>query len=931
MFKSGSLFLRTALAVVIGAFAPAVLAAQGVISGTVVDQSAGLTITGASVRIVALEREVITDRAGRFVFIGIPAGSHELSVRYMGFVAESRTVSVIAGGMQSLVIELAPVRTDLGAVVVTAARSGQAAALNQQLNAANVTNVVAADQIGRFPDANIGDAMKRIPGITIELDQGEARFGGVRGTEPRFNSVTVNGERVPSAEATVREVQLDLIPADMVQAIEVNKTLTPEMDADAIGGSINVVTRAAPVGLRISATAGSGYNFIREKPVALGSLVMGNRFFDNRFGAILSGSYYDQRFGSDNKEGVWDRTGAGVPYIHEFDVRRYDVQRVRRSISGSFDYRLGDNSSIMYRGIYNHRDDFENRFRNRFVLDEPTAAGSQVASEIRRQTKGGGPGRPKFTRLEEQKTQSHQLSGEHLLAGRATFSWSASAAKASEYRPDERYIEWRAQNIQLATNYSDEQNPTFTPTNPATVTPSAFTFRRIEALESLTEDEDRNGRIDLMLPLVEGINETRIKFGARVRMKDKFRNNSFSRAVPLVGSEFGNMTTNPFQDYTVGKNMTGPYDYGNFTTPGFLGSLDFRNTSRFTLQDRPDEYAAGNFDAQERITAGYGQLERNFGPAVSVIAGARVENTNIDYNGVSYVEDDDSITPTSGSDSYTDILPSINLRWEAAPGTVIRGAWSQSLARPNYFQLVPYRIVNEGDSEVSVGNPDLEPTRSNNFDLMAERYFTSVGMISVGVFHKQITDFIFDFSSFNATDPISGNVYSVVTQPRNGANARITGAEFAIQRQLDFLPGLMRNVGVYANYTLNNSRATGIDVPGRENEDLPLLGTARHVGNLSLSYDGSRFTLRSALNFQSEAIDAREGGYSDEAFFDRWADRRLDLDLNSSFAINATTRFFVEANNLTNRPLRYYQGVRGRLMQDEFYGRRVQTGFKFDF
>src|SRR5690606_10798935 len=128
----------------------------------------------------------------------------------------------------------------LGALVVVATRSGQAAALNQQKNSANVTNIVASDQIGRFPDANLGDALKRIPGVTIALDQGEARFGSIRGTEPRFNSVMVNGERVPSAEAEVREVQLDLIPADMVQAIEVNKTLTPEMDADAIGGSVNV-------------------------------------------------------------------------------------------------------------------------------------------------------------------------------------------------------------------------------------------------------------------------------------------------------------------------------------------------------------------------------------------------------------------------------------------------------------------------------------------------------------------------------------------------------------------------------------------------------------------------------------------------------------------------------------------------------------------
>jgi TonB-dependent receptor len=250
-----------------------------------------------------------------------------------------------------------------------------------------VTNVVAADQVGRFPNANIGDAMKRIAGITIGLDQGEARFGSIRGTEPRFNTVMVNGERVPSAEAEVREVQLDLIPADMVQAMEVNKTLTPDMDAAAIGGAVNVVTRAAPAGFRLSSTVGSGYNAIREKPVLLGSVVAGARFLNDRLGAIVSASYYDQRFGSDNKEAVWNRTDGGQAYAEEFDVRRYDVQRIRRSVSSSIDWRLGADHTVMLRSLYNHRDDWENRFRLRYVLDEPDASGIQTG-ELRRQTQG---------------------------------------------------------------------------------------------------------------------------------------------------------------------------------------------------------------------------------------------------------------------------------------------------------------------------------------------------------------------------------------------------------------------------------------------------------------------------------------------------------------------------------------------------------------
>ncbi|MEN9818866.1 MAG: hypothetical protein RLZ32_2746, partial [Gemmatimonadota bacterium] len=433
MFRS---WIRPVLLAALCVAAPAAAAplqAQGIISGLVVDSASGLAIAGATVRIETLRREVISDRTGRFLLTAVPAGSQTLATRYIGYMAASRSVTVTSGATATVTFRLASATTQLGALVVTATRSGQAAALNQQKAAATVSNVVAADQIGRFPDANLGDALKRVPGVTVALDQGEARFGSIRGTEPRFNTVMVNGERIPSAEAEVREVQLDLIPADMVQQVEVNKTLTPEMDADAIGGSVNVVTRAAPAGFRLSTTAGSGYNFIRNKPVLVGGLVAGNRFLDNRLGIIASASYYDQQYGSDNKEGTWTKSATGATYMNQFDLRRYDVQRTRRSASLSMDYRFNEANSVTLRTIYNSRDDWENRYRARYILGAPNATTGLQTTEIRRQTKGGGPDdRLKDARLEDQRMWTSQLAGEHLLAGKATLTWSASASRASE-------------------------------------------------------------------------------------------------------------------------------------------------------------------------------------------------------------------------------------------------------------------------------------------------------------------------------------------------------------------------------------------------------------------------------------------------------------------------------------------------------------------
>ncbi|MEY5011951.1 MAG: hypothetical protein RLZZ253_3090, partial [Verrucomicrobiota bacterium] len=172
-----------------------------------------------------------------------------------------------------------------------------------------------------------------------------------------------------------------------------------------------------------------------------------------------------------------------------------------------------------------------------------------------------------------------------------------------------------------------------------------------------------------------------------------------------------------------------------------------------------------------------------FGKSVSMIAGLRAENTQIDYRGFQYNVDNDAVTTTTGNQSYTDLLPSVNVRWEQTPNTIVRAAWTNTLARPNYFDLVPYREISLEDNELSTGNPALKPTRAMNFDLMAERYFENVGLLSAGLFHKRITDFIFNFTQFQAVDPVSGQTFSQISRPQNGPEASLTGFEVAAQRQ----------------------------------------------------------------------------------------------------------------------------------------------------
>ncbi len=914
--------LRSTFAVILSAMlVPAAASAQqGSITGVVTDASTGLTLSGATVQITSLDRATATNEAGRFVLLGVPAGTRSVTVSYIGYGESTQSVTVQAGEVTNVSFALDREAIELGGLTVTGRLAGQAAALNQQLTSLNITNVVAADQIGRFPDANVGDALKRIPGIVIIQDQGEARFGLIRGTEPRFNSVMVNGERIPSAEAEVREVQLDLIPADMVSQVEVSKALTPDMDADAIGGAVNIVTRAAPADRRISATLGSGYNFLADEPMAIGSAVLADRFADDRLGVVISGSWFSHQLGSDNIEAEWDLDG-GNPYLAEFQIREYQLDRTRRSISGSFDYRFNDANTLTWRSLYNHRDDWENRYRTVFKLDEPDAQGFQEA-EIERQSKGGlGNDRIDFRRLEDQRTQSHSLTGEHIFGGGVQFEWSAQYAKASEERLNERYIQFLAEGLSARADVADPSVPLV---NIVGGEPALTSFELDELTEEtqFTEDEDLNFRADLTLPFADG--RTEFKIGGRYRGKDKLRDNDFFEFEPTAG-QFSTLADVDLQDFSNPEFLAGSqYQIGQFASPIFLGDLPLSDASRFDGEASLGDFAADNFNAEETILGGYLMLTQQLGSRTTAVAGVRVENTENTYQGNLYNDNTEEVEPTSGESSYTDVFPSVQVRHELGDRTILRAAWTNTIARPNYFQLTPFRVIE--DNEIEIGNPDLEPTRSMNLDLMFESYFRSIGLISAGVFYKDISDFIVGRTVQNGT--VDGIVFDEVTEPINGASASLTGFEIAIQRNLDFLPGLLSGLGLYANYTYTSSDVEDIGIEGREGEELPLPGTSENTFNGSLSYDYGRLSLRASVNFQDDFIDPGELG--DEAFFDRYYQAQTQVDLNGSIALTSGAQFFFEVNNLTNEPLAYYQGIPSRLMQREFYDTRIQTGLKID-
>lgn len=904
--------------------------AKGAIRGRIIDNTKQ-TLPGASIYIEKLHTGVTSDVNGFYTFSNLDPGTYTIKVTYVGYSPVELKITVPQGKTLDKDVVMNE-GVELQEVVVGGAFQGQRRAINSQRTSLGITNVVSADQVGKFPDSNIGDALKRISGINVQYDQGEARFGQVRGTSADLSSVTINGNRVPSAEGDTRNVQLDLIPADMIQTIEVNKVVTPDMDADAIGGSINLVTKNSPYKRTIAATAGTGYNWVSGKAALNLGFTYGDRFFNDKLGVMLSASYQNNPAGSDDVEMAYERNENGEVVIDEYEMRQYYVTRERQSYSLALDWEINANHKIDFKGIFNNRNDWENRYRTTYKWDDDTANEYEVIY----QTKGGTPNN-RNARLERQRTMDFTLGGEHLF-GKLEMDWKASYAQAGEQRPNERYIGLNREGVAMNTDWSDIRRPYMSALNAEDLIMNADDYGLDELDESFEDikEKDLKFSLNFKLPLAKGKFGNKLKFGAKVVDKDKKKDITFYDYEPTEDYESSFMTDalNHLQNQNRDGYMAGDrYKVGDAFTKEYLGSLPFSDSSKFTGEENLEE-EGGNYKAHETVSAGYIRFDQQFGKRWNLMAGVRLENTHLKYSGWVYTEKDkdqgikESLDPTGDyTDSYINVLPSVLLKYDVNDDLKLRASFTNTIARPKYSNLIPNVVVKSSDNELEMGNPNLTPTLSYNFDLSAEYYFKSIGLVSAGLFYKKINDFIVDQRITNYT--YNNHTYDVLTQPRNAGDADVLGVELAYQRDFGFIAPALKCIGFYGNYTYTYSKVKNFNFEGRENEDLRMPGSPEHTANASLYFDKAGFNVRLSYNFASEFIDE----VGEEAFYDRYYDKVNYLDVNASYTFGKKfkTTFYAEATNLLNQPLRYYQGTPDRSMQAEYYGVRVNAGFKINF
>jgi TonB-dependent receptor len=873
--------------------------------GVVLAQSGGGAITGkvlgpsdqaladVEITVEGTSLSTVSDIAGTYVLTSVPAGEQTVIFSYLGLQTATEVVTVTARGTVEQNVKLAYG----GTIEVSGAPFlvGQAKALNRQKTAINITNIVAADQIGRFPDPNAAEAAQRIPAITLTRDQGEGRYVLVRGTEARLNSTTINGERIPSPEAGTRDIALDVIPADLLESIEVSKALTPDMDGDAIGGTVDLVTKRAPEQPRFSATIAGGYNEIVEDSITNGNFTLGRRFNDQRTGVLLSASAHVSNRGSDNFETEYD-DGE----LDELQLRDYTFTRERYGLTFSVDHEVSESSDLFLRGVWNeYRDDEIRRAKRERVGDE------ELARVVR-------------DRLQSSQIISLTAGGSSILGSDMILDYRVAWNRSEEETPNQVTSGFEQGDVIFDPNVSPGSiNPDNIRANPLNEDLAEFEFDELETEYKFAEEEDLVGSINLTRGFYRDEDLSGYwKLGGKARFKEKVQDVT----VWVYESEDDLLLLDFLSDWASETSfLGGRYNIGSFQDPGAMRGL-LASGALEGEQNLEEDLA--DFTTNEDTLAAYGMVELAFGRSVSLLGGVRVEKTDTEYAAYELTFDEEGdpsdLVPVSGDKSYTEALPMVHLKYRMDNKSNLRAAITRTLARPNFEHMAPFQLINVEDREIERGNPMLDVTTSWNLDLLYERYLEPLGIVSAGVFYKRLEDIIF-ISTFE--EDRDGETFDV-SQPMNGETATLLGFEVAYQNRFNRLPSPWDGLGLYFNYTWSDSEAS---YPERASSRLH--GQAETVGNLALSYEKYGFSGRISFNYNGDYI--LEVGEGPEE--DIYIDEHFQIDLSLQQRISDSFSIFLEVINLGDEPYRVFEGFVDRPIQEEYYGWWGTIGIKLDF
>jgi len=872
------------------------------IRGKVFDVKTGEPLVGATVHLEGTKFSTMVNLDGSYIFKNIHPGKYEVEVSLAGYKKPTPMEVDVNGNSNTGVVDfqLETSASSLTEVIVAGMgdRSSDRAVRNIEKNSDMVQNILSEKTIQLLPDLTVANALQRVSGVTIQRDNtGDGKYAIIRGMEQRYNNVLVNGIKIPSPDDKYRFIPMNIFPSEMLERLEVIKALTPNMEGDAIGGTMNLVMKSAPDRFILSANVSGGYSTLfsstpfttfdhsginKQAPAEihgnnyvatpadfpLGNLnfshksnpinrtlgvTVGDRFLDKRLGVILSASYQDFYKGAISQRLVPDAQPLPSPAANTLNpsdayVRQYSTETNRIGLQNKIDYVFNSRHKLSLFNLYLHQNAYETRYTPDSTVGLNSSPKQATVSPEYRST------------WQIQDIYNATLQGDHQLSNKVKVNWSGVYSIARQQLPDQATSKWDEQ-VFYGTKGVDSIKSTI-----PVGTSNAMTRRWRH-----NKDQDWAGYGNLIYKSTILAREVEFQTGGlyRYKTRDTYDNTYALQTTSQTGTPYTGIGNVPLY----------------FQTPAqATGAVNVVN--------------ANNYTAHEKVGAGYIQAKFMLLRALQVLGGVRVENTQDDYTTQL------PLTSTSGAFGtihYTDVLPSVHLKYTLNGKQALRLSYFKSISRPGFGDIVPIED-NSNEQFTFKGNPYLKHVRADNLDLRYDLFPGLADQLLVGAFYKHLQNPI-EYYVTNLNGPSSQYI-----MPQNTNEATNYGAELVFTKYFGMF-------GVSANYTYTHSRVTTTKrlytfVPGTGNTTLntsqtrPLQGQANHVGNLSLLYKNPKLGLdvQLAFSYTGDRIEQ----VSPYANLDIWQKPFTGLDLSLEKSIGRHFTFFGKANNLTNSPNKEY-------------------------
>ncbi len=949
----------------------------GVIQGIVTD-STKESIPGIIVSLENTSFNTLTDVNGHFILFNIPSGDYKLVITALGF--EKKILEVHLEQDQSLnlnTIVLQATATNLGEVsVVQEMSDGEAKAINLTKTSPRSVTITSSEEIAKLPNKNAADIVAHNPGVAVQRNKGESSIISIRGTPSDWSAVLVNGDRLPVAceENTTRSFEFEAFPADLIDYSIESRTVTPDMESDNIGGSINFLTKDPEYKKSVGINMAGGWSFLAKKPTGTLNAFYGNVTKNKKFSFIVNISSYSRYYASDAQKIIY---GSNYNHgINRMELRRYDGFRSTIGGNTAMEYKFNSRLKIGTHLFYGYMRDNKEMKKQSFNWYDDSGQRirlQNIYGQLNRRIFGGDV-------YAEFKPNERLLLKARMASYDNMFSYGPFPYKGKDARNGLYVMEFISPVIKYTDFVKTDKMGNAVPENSTDYVllklmgkdhpygngdasrnlqphySNVLSAEDFKYGQSYTEGNTTNEKDKIVVQADADYkisNALQLQAGFKYRDKEGYRHitkhdwfQDFSGSTtPILLTEFN---TRNFTDNKSGFLKEWGANYQELLQPfltngalnNFVENYDERLRQVY-MNELNTEYklwVGSNYDYTEKQTAGYLQLAYNTNK-MNILVGVRVEHTKL-------WEQSDTLTDKMAVDTatstyyylpekrytnltYIGVLPSANVTFYLSESSNFRMAVSRTMHRPNFEETKPgHAIIRYNDLEYTFGNPNLKPAFSYNLDANIEHFYGVKGMWSLGSYFKKINDHIFPIATSDV-DPASG---ILIKKYNNAPHSWVLGFEGIFKHQLTFLPGFWKNFGVDANISYSISR---MQVPGRTASQ-PMTEQTPLLMNFALTYEVEKIETKIELGYNGSYLSqinlAGDGSglLHKDSDYDIYMGSYYSLDYQITYTINKRCAVYLEANNLLNSPERKYRGQSWRNTSVEYYRFKGQAGIKIN-